>query len=332
MIFSSIFALASVAATVPDQIIDIHFPVQGEVSFQDDYDYPRSGGRTHHATDIVAPKHTPVMAAQSGTVVFAPMEEPSYGFMIRIEGDDGYEYSYIHLNNDSVGTDDGLGGPELAYAEGIEQGVSVERGEVIGYVGDSGNAEETYAHLHFEIEKDGERLNPYLSLLAAQEENTIIVDETYPYDPVEEQNQATSISTSLNIGSNPSANDCEPDSLIKGEGFSAVYYCGTDGNRYVFQNESVYFSWYDDFSAVQTVTDEVLAKIHLAGVVTYKPGTFLVKTQSDPRVYAVSSESTLRWVSSAKVAEELYGTDWSDMVHDMPDSSFVKYSIGDPIF
>ncbi|HWH31564.1 MAG TPA: cell wall-binding repeat-containing protein, partial [Egibacteraceae bacterium] len=91
----------------------------------------------------------------------------------------GLESVYVHLNNDSPGTDDGAGGPEWAYAPGIREGVRVERGQWIGYVGDSGNAESTGSHLHFELHDpelddpclDGYRnptwMNPYPSLVGA---------------------------------------------------------------------------------------------------------------------------------------------------------------------
>ncbi len=84
---------------------------------------------------------------------------------MELEHDDGYESWYIHLNNDTPGTDDGLG---WGFAPGIEQGVHVQAGQLIGYVGDSGNAESSGSHLHFELHgPDGAVLNPYTHLNAA---------------------------------------------------------------------------------------------------------------------------------------------------------------------
>ena len=85
-------------------------------------------------------------------------------------------------------------------------------------------------------------------------------------------------------------------SLIKGSS-PAVYYVD-EGKRYVFPNEKVYFSWYQGFDGIATVSDETLASYPIGGNVTYKPGLKLVKIQSDPRVYAVGAGSLLRWIMS----------------------------------
>ena len=83
-----------------------------------------------------------------------------------LEHDDGWASWYIHLNNDTPGTDDGLG---WGFAEGIERGVHVTAGQVIAYVGDSGNAEWTTPHLHFELHQpDGTKVNPYPHLVNAE--------------------------------------------------------------------------------------------------------------------------------------------------------------------
>ena len=75
-----------------------------------------------------------------------------------IQHDDGWESYYIHMNNDTPGTDDGLG---QGIAPGIEPGVRVRAGQLIGWVGDSGNAENSGSHVHFELHKpDGTVVNP----------------------------------------------------------------------------------------------------------------------------------------------------------------------------
>ncbi len=160
------------------QVVDLTFPTDPKATFSDSYHSGRSGGRRHRATDVMGQKMWPVYAAVGGVISFIPGRagepEPSYGYMIRIEGDDGRTYSYVHLNNDTPGTDDGAGGPDYAYAPGLVKGSRVERGQLIGYMGDSGNAEGTAPHLHFEISDPavrdpygGNRINPYFSLRSA---------------------------------------------------------------------------------------------------------------------------------------------------------------------
>lgn len=182
-------ALVLVAAAPPasahhTDVVDITFPVAGpydNVQYSDTFYAGRSGGRTHDATDIMAPKHRPVHAAVGGVVSWAPYPQPSYGWMVSVRGDDGFTYHYIHLNNDRKGSDDGRGGVDRAYAPKIADaaerkgssvnagdGVRVQRGELIGWVGDSGNAESTPPHLHFEIERNDHAYNPYESLRAAE--------------------------------------------------------------------------------------------------------------------------------------------------------------------
>jgi len=118
--------------------------------------------------------------------------------------------------------------------------------------------------------------------------------------------------------------------LIKASS-KAVYYFGADGKRYVFPQQQIFYSWYQDFSKLKLVSDQDLAQIPIGGNVTYKPGTILVKIQTEPKVYAIDRNSTLRWLASEEVAEEIFGPDWNKMVIDIPDSFFVDYSFGPAI-
>lgn len=160
-------------------IVPMLFPFLQYRSWEDDWGAPRTG-HTHEGNDILAPKGTPVVAVVSGTLDWMNFDGkissynnyPYYNILLR--GDDGNDYFYIHLNNDSpVGdgtyTDDGMGGPEHAYAPGLKNGSRVTAGQIIGYTGDSGNAEDSIPHLHFEIHIGGWKnpVNPYWSLKAA---------------------------------------------------------------------------------------------------------------------------------------------------------------------
>ena len=158
-----------------DDVYPIVFPVAGDNYFSDTYDAPRGGGRIHQATDIMAAKMTPVVAAADGTVGWVGTS----CCFLELEHDDGYQSWYIHLNNDTPGTDDGLG---QGIAPGIESGVHVEAGQLLGWVGDSGNAEQTASHLHFQLHyPDGTRFNPYESLLAAERVDPAAADEMFFY-------------------------------------------------------------------------------------------------------------------------------------------------------
>jgi murein DD-endopeptidase MepM/ murein hydrolase activator NlpD len=148
----------------------IRFPVEGKVTLVDTFGAPRSGGRTHMGQDIMAPKMARAVAAADGIVSSLRHDNTGLsGNALTITGDDGWKYIYIHLNNDRPGTDDGSNLYEHAFATGIRKGVRVRAGEHVAYVGDSGNAEETPPHLHFEMHApDGTVINPYNSLVAAQ--------------------------------------------------------------------------------------------------------------------------------------------------------------------
>src|SRR3546814_19473633 len=73
-------------------------------------------------------KLVPIFAAMGGTVTRMPLVDDVHGYRLTVAGDDGRTYSYVHLNNDTPGTDDGRGTANQAYAPGVAQGKRVERG------------------------------------------------------------------------------------------------------------------------------------------------------------------------------------------------------------
>lgn len=147
----------------------IVFPVNGEYTFRDDWHEPRGGGtRLHIGNDIIAAKMTPLVAVVDGYVNYVARPEAPWGYEISLQDADGYTYSYLHINNDTPGTDDGAGGESYAYVPGVQRGATVSRGQLIGWVGDSGNAETTVSHLHFEMRDPNHvAFDPYPSLVAA---------------------------------------------------------------------------------------------------------------------------------------------------------------------
>ena len=131
-------------------------PVQGvqPSQLQDTFTDARSEGRVHDAIDILAPAGTPVLAVADGRVEKLFDSEKGGLTLYQFAPDGVHCYYYAHLQR---------------YAEGIAEDRQIRRGEVIGYVGSTGNADPSAPHLHFEVhllgpEKQwwkGESINPY---------------------------------------------------------------------------------------------------------------------------------------------------------------------------
>lgn len=115
--------------------------------------------------------------------------------------------------------------------------------------------------------------------------------------------------------------------LIRGTSFSAVYYMGADGFRYVFPNDKTYFTWYSDFSSVKFLSDADLAKIQMGGNVTYKGGSKMIKINTDPKVYFVTDGGVLRPIADEAAATALYGSTWNKQIDDVPDGFFSNYTV-----
>jgi len=117
-------------------------------------------GHLHEAIDILEPRGTPVHAVVSGTIRKLFLSKPGGNTIYQFDETGVYCYYYAHLEG---------------YAEGLQEGMRVERGNVIGFVGSTGNADSGTPHLHFAIfELSRERLwwkgkavNPYPALVAA---------------------------------------------------------------------------------------------------------------------------------------------------------------------
>lgn len=131
-------------------------PVAGvsRKQLQNTYDDARSQGRQHNAIDIIAPQSTPVLAVDDGPVIKLFQSDKGGITLYQLDPSGRYAYYYAHLER---------------YADGMAEGKQLKRGEVIGYVGDSGNAGKGNYHLHFEVSKlaaprkwyGGAPTNPY---------------------------------------------------------------------------------------------------------------------------------------------------------------------------
>ena len=106
-------------------------------------------------------------------------------------------------------------------------------------------------------------------------------------------------------------------SLIRTPDSSAFYYIGTDYKKYVFPDEKTFFTWFADFDIVQWVPVAELDKYGIGGTMTYRGGTYLVKTPDTNKVYAVEGRGRLYWIADEATAVRLYGSNWAARVRDV---------------
>lgn len=146
-----------VTEVAPDRIcldpvtVPMVFPVTGKVRWSDTFLAPRGGGtRRHQGQDLMGDRLVPLVACFTGRISMRTGGKNA-GYSVTLVGENGWTAQYYHVNNDSPSTDDGIGGERYAFAPGLVDGDRVLAGTFLGYLGDSGNAEETAPHLHFEL-------------------------------------------------------------------------------------------------------------------------------------------------------------------------------------
>ena len=128
------------SSAAPAELVnrDLQIPVQGVSpdqlvrSFEDE----RSGNRVHQAIDILAPRHTPVTAVEDGTIARLFNSKAGGITIYQFDPTERFCYYYAHLER---------------YADGLKEGDRVRKGQLIGYVGTSGNAPKDTPHLHFAV-------------------------------------------------------------------------------------------------------------------------------------------------------------------------------------
>ena len=138
------------------------FPVVGAVTYTNDFGQARGGG-PHQGNDLMGTKRAPVVAVEEGTVGFWTTSA-SAGCMLYLHGASGTMYEYVHLNNDLTTGNDNKGTcvAGVSYAPGLVDGQHVAAGQLIGYLGDSGDANGIASHLHFEVHpKGGKAVSPF---------------------------------------------------------------------------------------------------------------------------------------------------------------------------
>lgn len=144
----------------------MQIPVAGvSVSqLRDSFDDGRDGGRVHRALDIMAPRGTPVIAADSGRILRLGFNTLGGNCLYATDPLGRIVYYYAHLD---------------AFQPGLAQGGTLARGDTIGFVGTTGNAPRDTPHLHFQVMRmapdgrfwDGEPINPYPLFLVTQDGN-----------------------------------------------------------------------------------------------------------------------------------------------------------------
>lgn len=166
-----------------------YFPVTGG-RYSDTWGAARSQGRRHEGTDIFAPRGTPIQAMIGGRVVKSFWNDLG-GITVRVMGSDGLYYYYTHMEK---------------VAAGLKIGQMVHSGQLLGYVGNTGNARGTPTHLHIGIYRGngGPAFNPYNMLRTAMEAPKPGVGAEPPPSTTASQGQARSASGGGD-GAGPSA-------------------------------------------------------------------------------------------------------------------------------
>ena len=138
-------------------------PVAGiaPAALMDTFEEKRPGQRSHEAIDIVAPRGTPVYAVDDGTLAKLFTSVPGGLTLYQFDPQGNLAYYYAHLDR---------------YAPGLKEGMTLRRGDLIGYVGSTGNASPATPHLHFAVFRlgpqrhwwQGQAVNPYPALRRAR--------------------------------------------------------------------------------------------------------------------------------------------------------------------
>jgi len=150
---------AAMALWIAQSTASLELPIQGlQLADLHDTFNEIHNGHAHEAIDLAAPRGTPVHAAVSGTIRKLFLSKPGGNTIYEFDETGDYCYYYAHLDR---------------YVDGLREGIRVKRGDIIGYVGSTGNADPQAPHLHFVIFElgpkrewwKGKPLNPYPYLL-----------------------------------------------------------------------------------------------------------------------------------------------------------------------
>jgi peptidoglycan LD-endopeptidase LytH len=160
-VFIPALFLAVLAVGGTSSILEMTPPISGLAlaNLRDTFEEIHNGHR-HEAIDIIEPRGTPVRAVVPGTIRKLFLSKPGGNTIYQFDEEGEYCYYYAHLDR---------------YVEGLREGMSIARGDVIGFVGSTGNADAGTPHLHFMIFElgperlwwKGKAVNPYPGLVDA---------------------------------------------------------------------------------------------------------------------------------------------------------------------
>lgn len=332
--------------TRAEEVRDIVFPIgeDWEYHFSDSYGDSRSGGRTHEGTDIMVDQMAPLVAVVDGRVSYLVEHDQGWGLAIYIQDSEGYSYRYLHINNDTPGTDDGKEIRSYAFPKNIVRGAQVKAGQVIAFAGDSGNAESVGHHLHFEIWTPAKQsINSYPSLMAAIGK---------PVKTIEENLSGYQFSRSLDLG-DEGEDVKELQKYLNQNGF-VVSTIGAGSSGY----ETTYFG---------PATQAALIRFQRANNIEPATGYFgaitrsFINTSKDdsqpesgnqdlignqvnqdflqagwlvrdnilPKVFYVADNLELQWIVSEEVAAREFGSSWYLNIKYFDDLEGQGFSFGD---
>ena len=139
---AAVVTTPAMSANVVDALRNrqLTLPVQGikRDELRDTFNEMRGSSRRHEALDVLAPRNTPILAVEDGTIGRLFLSDAGGITIYQFDPTTSYVYYYAHLER---------------YADGLKEGAAIKRGQVLGYVGTTGNAPRNTPHLHFAIFK-----------------------------------------------------------------------------------------------------------------------------------------------------------------------------------
>ncbi len=341
LIFIIYLVIISPLSVQAEELPSIIFPIQVgyDYNFSDTYGADRSGGRSHLGIDIMTAKMTPLVAAVDGRVTELVDKDEGWGLALYIKDVAGYSYRYLHINNDTPGSDDNKDIRTYAFPENIQEGSMVTAGQLVAWAGDSGNAEDVGSHLHFEMwTPAGQSMNAYPSLMAAigkpiatSSINIFSYQFTKDLELGDENQDVKELQKYLN----------QSGFVIAKTGAGSV---GKETNYFgpATQASLIKFQKAKNISPALgyfgPLTRSIINNSRVANI--NKPSEdnsvvkagLLIKDKISPRVYYVAGNLELQWIVSEEAAIKNFGVNWQSNIKTFDDLRALNLAFGDYIY